>query len=31
MSKHEDSQKSVKFIVKNCKDRFKLCITTTCI
>ena len=31
MSKHEESEKSVKFIVKNCKDRFKLYITTTCI
>ena len=29
--KHENSQKSVKFIVTNCKDRFKLSITTTCI
>ena len=28
--KHENSQKSVKFIVTNCKDRFKLSITTTC-
>ena len=31
MGKRKNSQKSVKFIVTNCKDRFRLQITTTCI
>ena len=31
MGQHENSDKSVKFIVTNCIDRFKLSIPITCI
>ena len=31
MGQRENSQKSVKFIITNCKDRLNLQITTTCI